>query len=132
MGLGIYIKGLDYKDSFHSSYSGFTFYRQKIANAYNPRLGELYDIARIKFLNNEDLSVEEIEEWNKICNDDLDIFLWHSDCDGKLTVKECRKVYKILKEYDYNLFPFPFNDLHKKFLSNLKFCIDNRRNMYFC
>lgn len=110
---------------------GFTNYRRLIAKTYNNRLGELYHIALLKSLRDEDLSTEEIEEWNKLCNEDLDIFLWHSDCDGKLTVKECRKVYKILKEYESNLFPFPYNQLHDKFLSNLKFCIDNRRNMYF-
>lgn len=82
-------------------------------------------------MKGEKTTTEEIEEWNKLCNDDLDIFLWHSDCDGKLTVKECRKVYRVLKEYESNLFPFPYNKLHETFVSNLKFCIDNRRNMYF-
>ena len=101
-------------------------YRMRIAELYNKRIGELYSKNRLY-----PLTQEEEKEWNTLCNNDLDIFLWHSDCDGKLTVKECRKVYKVLKEYDFNLFPFPFNEMHKKFLSNLKFCIDNRRNMYF-
>lgn len=131
MGLDIMIKGLDYKDSYHSSYTGFAHYRKEIAKAYNKRFGELYEIAMLKFLKGEDLSSKEIEELNKLCNDDLDIFLWHSDCDGKLTVSECRKVYKLLKKYESNLFPFPYNEFHEKFISNLRFCIDNRRTMYF-
>lgn len=104
---------------------GFMHYRMKIAELYNKRIGELY-YKRMSY----PLLKEEVEEWNKLCDDDLDIFLWHSDCDGKLTVKECRKVYKVLKQFEIN--DIPFNDMHKKFLSNLKFSIDNRRNMYFC
>ena len=103
---------------------GFMYYRMKIAELYNKRIGELYSKNRLY-----PLTAEETKEWNTLCNDDLDIFLWHSDCDGKLTVKECRKVYKVLKQYEID--DERFNKLHKKFLSNLKFCIDNRRNMYF-
>lgn len=124
MGLGIYIKGLEHEKSYHSGYIRFMQYRMIIAKLYNERIGELYEKNRLY-----PLLKEEEEEWNKLCNDDLDIFLWHSDCDGKLTVKECRKVYKILKQYKIE--EFPFNELHEKFLNNLKFAIDNRRNMYF-
>lgn len=124
MGLAIHVKGLDWEDSYHSNYISFMWYRMKISELYNKRIGELYSKNRIY-----PLTEEEREEWNKLCNNDLDIFLWHSDCDGKLTVKECRKVYKILKQYEID--DKQLNKLHQKFLSNLKFCIKYRRNMYF-
>lgn len=110
---------------------GFTFYRLEIAYLYNKRLGELYEIAWKKSFKCEDLSPKEIEEWNSLCNNDLDILLWHSDCDGILTVSECKKIYKILKQYESDLFSLNYRKLHENFLSNLKFCIDNNRIMYF-
>lgn len=86
MGLDISVKGLERKDTYHCGYIKFNLYRKKVASAYNERLGELY-----KKTFKDELQPEEIKEWNNLCNNDLDIFLWHSDCDGKLTPKECKK-----------------------------------------
>lgn len=86
MGLDINIKGSEREDTYHGGYIRFNLYRKKVASAYNERSGELYEKTF-----KEDLQPEETEEWNTLCNDDLDIFLWHSDCDGKLTPEECKK-----------------------------------------
>ncbi len=93
MGLDIKIKGLEREDTYHGGYITFNLYRKNVASAYNERLGELY-----KKTFKDELQPEEIEQWNKLCNDDLDIFLWHSDCDGKLTPEECKKIYNELKK----------------------------------
>ena len=131
MGLDVSVKGLDRKDTYHCGYITFGLYRKKVANAYNKRLGELYEKTYI-----EDLTKEEIKEWNGICNDDLDIFLWHSDCEGKLTPQECRKIYNAMKDLKvemqgHNYIEMNVYDMHKLWLNMFKHCYQKRVNMYF-
>ena len=71
---------------------------------------------------------EEIKEWNNLCNDDLDIFLWHSDCDGKLTPKECKKIYDAMKDLKVEM---NYYDMHQLWLNMLRHCYKHRVNMYF-
>lgn len=127
MGLDINIKGLTREDTYHSGYIRFNVYRKEIANAYNKRIGELYEKTF-----KEDLQPEEIEEWNTLCNDDLDIFLWHSDCDGKLTSQECKKIYDELKKLDIeDIYYSNKYNMHQLWLNMLQFCYKHRVNMYF-
>lgn len=127
MGLDISVKGLERKDTYHCGYITFNLYRNNVASAYNERLGELY-----KKTFKDELQPEEIKEWNNLCNDDLDIFLWHSDCDGKLTPEECKKIYNELKKLKIK--DLPYSDkwtMQELWLNMLKHCYKHRVNMYF-
>ena len=127
MGLDINIKGLEREDTYHGGYIRFNLYRKKVASAYNERLGELY-----KKTFKYELQPEEIKEWNNLCNDDLDIFLWHSDCDGKLTPEECKKIYNELKKLKIK--DLPYSDkwtMQELWLNMLQFCYKHRVNMWF-
>ena len=127
MGLDIHIKGLEREDTYHCGYITFNLYRKNVASAYNERLGELY-----KKTFKDELQPEEIKEWNNLCNDDLDIFLWHSDCDGKLTPEECKKIYNELKKL--NVKDLPYSDkwtMQELWLNMLQFCYKHRVNMWF-
>ena len=131
MGLDVSVKGLTYKETYHCGYITFNLYRQKVANAYNERLGELY-----KKTLKENLTNAEITEWNNICNDDLDIFLWHSDCDGKITYQECKKIYNVMKDLKiemqgHNYVEMRFYNMHELWLNMFKHCYQKRVNMYF-
>ena len=131
MGLDVSIKGLNRKQTYHCGYITFNCYRKEVASSYNKRLGELYEKTF-----KEDLTDEEIQEWNNLCNDDLDIFLWHSDCDGKFTPKECKKIYEVLSNLDikmqgHNYVEMEFYDMHKLWLNMFKHCYQRRVNMYF-
>lgn len=131
MGLNISIKGLERKDTYQGGYIRFNVYRKEVANAYNRRLGELYKKTFIR-----DLQQEEIEEWNILCNDDLDIFLWHSDCDGKLTPKECKKIYDVMKNLKvemqgHNYIEMNCYDMHQLWLNMFKHCYKHKVNMWF-
>ena len=44
------------------------------------------------------LTEEQKNRWNEICNDDLDLLLFHSDCDGKFAPQECRRIYNAIKD----------------------------------
>lgn len=123
MGLDINIKGLEREDTYHGGYTTFNLYRKDVASAYNERLGELY-----KKTFKDELQPEEIKEWNNLCNDDLDIFLWHSDCDGKLTPKECKKIYDAMKDLKVEM---NYYDMHQLWLNMLRHCYKHRVNMYF-
>ena len=67
----------------------------EVAKAFNKTLGEIYE--KPYLTPKYEFTDDEIKQWNQLCNDDLDIFLWHSDCDGKLTPKECKKIYNELR-----------------------------------
>ena len=131
MGLDVYAKGIAYTDCYHCGYITFNIYREKVAKAYNERLGELY-----KKDTKECLTKEEIEEWNKLCNDDLDIFLWHSDCEGKFTPQECRKIYNAMKDLKvemqgHNYGTMKQYNMHEMWLNAFKHCYKKRVNLYF-
>lgn len=131
MGLDIMVKGLTRQETYHCGYITFNVYRKKVASAYNKRLGELYEKTF-----KDTLEPNEITEWNSICNNDLDIFLWHSDCDGKLTPQECKKIYNVLKDLKiemqgHNYVDMNFYDMHKLWLNMFKHCWKRRVNMYF-
>lgn len=127
MGLDISVKGLERKDTYHCGYITFNLYRKNVASAYNERLGELY-----KKTFKDELQPEEIKEWNNLCNDDLDIFLWHSDCDGKLTPEECKKIYNELKKLKIK--DLPYSDkwtMQELWLKMFEYCYKHRVNMWF-
>lgn len=71
MGLYAYAKGLTEKECYDCGYITFGIYRQRVAQAFNNRIGELYK----KYYRDNELTEEETDEWNKLCNDDLDIWI---------------------------------------------------------
>lgn len=132
MGLDVYAKGLSEEESYSCGYIKFGIYRQKVAEAYNKTIGELYK----KYYRSEELSNEEIEQWNKLCNDDLDIFLFHSDCDGKFTPKECKKIYNAMKNLKINMIGHNYGivnqyNMHEHWLKIFEHCYKRKVNLYF-
>ena len=130
MGLDIAIKGLEREDTYHGGYMRFDNYRMEVAKTFNKKLGKIYEkqflILHYKFTK------EETEEWNDLCNDNLDIFLWHSDCDGKLKPKECKLIYDELKKLNIKNLPYDNKwTMHELWLSMLKYCYTHRVNMWF-
>lgn len=136
MGLYVTATGLTQETCFDCGYLSYDNFLCKLATvAYGEEMGELYR----KFTHTDYFGTptqEEIEFWNSNCNDDLDMFLFHSDCDGKFTPKECRKIYKALKPLKMDLIGHnyivmqPYNMLeHWKDI--FKHCADRRVNLYY-
>lgn len=126
MGLDTRAKGLARKDGYHASYGGYFYFRKEIVRRC---YGEYCAGIFLK----HDVSEEECEVWNKICDDDLDIFLLHSDYDGKFTPQECRKVYNALSRIETK------DDDPEWFTEDLKLwkgiflhCAKRRVNLYYC
>lgn len=130
MGLDIKIKGLETEDTYHGGYVKFGIYKLKVVKAFNKTLGEIYEKP---YLNPRYVFTDEdIEIWNHLCDDDLDIFLWHSDCDGKLTPKECRKIYSKLKKIEVENLPYSDKwTMNELWLNMFKHCYTHRVNMWF-
>lgn len=134
MGLYANAKGLTAETSYDCGYITFGVYRQKVAEAYNKEFGELYKKSYSPFF--KEYTDDEIKRWNEICNDDLDIFLNHSDCDGKFTPQECKKIYNAMKGLKVDMEGHNYGvmkpyDMHKQWLNIFKHCYQHRVNLYF-
>lgn len=132
MGLYAYAKGLSKEECYDCGYMKFGIYRQEVAKAFNKRLGELYK----KYYLGVELTKEEIKEWNKLCDDDLDIFLFHSDCEGKFTPQECKKIYNAMKDLKVEMQGHNYGvmkqyNMHEHWLYIFKYCYTKRVNLYF-
>ena len=133
MGLDINIKGLSREDTYHGSYTKFANYRVKVAKAFNKAIGEIYEKPYKHY--GYKFTEEDEKQWNEFLLDEnapMNKFLWHSDCDGKLTPKECKKIYNELKKLKIK--DLPYSDkwtMQELWLNMLKHCHNHRVNMYF-
>ena len=139
MGLVITAKGFN-ETIYDSGYMGFTHFRVAVAKAYNQEFGELYEkwIKAVSFGISRlyKMSKEEMERLNELANNDLDLLLLHSDCDGKLTPKECKKIYEVTKNLkcDYpqcNYITDTGKNQLEVFNRALLHCWKRRVNMWF-
>jgi hypothetical protein len=120
--------GARWHDGVHIGYGRFNNYRTALAHAYNPEYGALYEKAVRGIFNSKyRLTKAEDDRWKEIANDDLELFILHSDCDGELSSKECRKIYAVLKMLE----PETYKDEHKEFLHIFKHCAKLRVKMVF-
>lgn len=133
MGLDIQIKGLSRENTYHAGYIRFANYRMKVAKAFDEILGEIYKKPYLSF--GYEYSEEDIKQWNKILPDEnsaMNKFLWHSDCDGKFTPKECKEIYDILKSLNVEeMFYDEETTMHELWLNMFRYCYKHRVNMWF-
>lgn len=93
--MGLDIFSSDEVKNFHIGYCGFTTMRGFFILHYGKQLFDDYNnILRAAF----SLSDEYEKMFDKLLNEigDLKILIDHSDCDGKLTVEECKKLKECL------------------------------------
>ena len=126
MGLCLQATGTE---NLHIGYGGFSLLRRDIAKAYSQKHGDLYST----MLKNIRTGLPDgfTEDWNDGCDDDLDILLWHSDCDGRLTPQECRKIYKSLEKLNVEFDNEDFKNFYEKLKNILLHCYKRRVIMYF-
>lgn len=132
MGLSVKATGLSENIVNNWSYSTFNEFMIVLANTYNEEFGVLYN----KLIYDK-LTEEEFARFNELSNNDLNIFLLHSDCDGKLTSIECEKIYNSIKDLNMDMFSLnpSIKDVYNmldNWKSILKHCYENKINLYFC
>lgn len=120
-------------------YGGFHNLRAKIAGLVCDDLKEHYvyldkgtwlkDAERGVFYKEYNLKLDGIQKKYKIPNAVL-VFLYASDCDGKLTPFKCKKLYELIKDYDddilYGYCGRPDCAKFKDFKELVKDCVDNK------
>lgn len=80
------------------AYSGFMRFRTKLAAEAGIALLCMQGFAGSNPIRiNGDHHSQPVISWDKV-NDDIKPLLDHSDCDGELTVEECKKVAPRLRE----------------------------------
>lgn len=135
MGLDVSVKGLSYDETYHCGYITFGYYRMAVAKAWNEEFGKLYEKPYMDIFF-KGYTQEECNRWNEICNDDLDLFLNHSDCEGKISWQDCKKIYNAMKDLKvdnigHNYGTMSNYDMHNLWLNMFKYCWKHRVNMYF-
>ena len=133
LGLSIVATGLNEDEAYDCGYIAFTRFRIDLAKAYNEEMGKIYERAVMPF--SKPIDGDE-KRYKELCNKDLDAFLWHSDCDGSLTYKECRKIYNVIKELKMSMHGSNYgNERQYNTLERWKdmflHCAKHRVNMYF-
>ena len=109
--MGVSISSKDF--SCDLGYGGFKVFRDKVSSMVSKEIEEhyttefdkgmfLYGEAREKFFKEYDKKTDKLIKDNKL-DLDIAIFLYKSDCDGKLTKKQSKKVYDLIKDCDDNL-----------------------------
>lgn len=134
MGLTASAKGLDGKACFDCGYITYgNFILELIKVAYGEKC---YQIFRNAMCASKPFSNEEETYWNSVCNDDLDLLIFHSDCDGKFTPQECRKIYNAMKDLKSDMMGHnyiamePYN-MFEHWKAIFKHCADRRVNLYY-
>lgn len=134
MGLDVKAKGLTAETGFSCGYITYgNFILELIKVAYGE---ECYNIFRNSMLYGTTFTEEDAELWNEKCNDDLDILIFHSDCDGKFTPKECRKIYNAMKDLysdmqGHNYGVMKSYNMFEHWKAIFKYCADRRVNLYY-
>ena len=94
MSLDVEIHGID--KSYNIGYGHFMLFRKNVVKCiYGQECYDIYTRDPFSWI----LTDADIEMWNSKCDDDLDIFLNHSDCDGQFSVTECRKIRDAMKRH---------------------------------
>lgn len=134
MGLTTRAKGLDEKTGFDCGYITYgAFIMELIKVAYGEKCYEIY---KRSLFSGEPFTDEEEEYWNCHCNDDLDLLIFHSDCDGKFTPQECRKIYNAMKDLKsdmigHNYIVMEQYNMFEHWKAIFKHCADRRVNLYY-
>lgn len=134
MGLCASAKGLTAETGFDCGYLTYGhFIMELIKVAYGERC---FNVFRASVFSGKPFSDKDEAFWNSHCNDDLDLLIWHSDCDGKFTPSECRKIYNAMKHlksdmtgHNYGVMK-PYN-MFEHWKAIFKHCADRRVNLYF-
>lgn len=134
MGLTVSAKGLDGKTGFDCGYITYgNFILELIKVAYGEKCHQIF---RNSMRSGKPFTDDEEAYWNSVCNDDLDLLIFHNDCDGKFTPQECRKIYNAMKDlksdmmgHNYGVME-PYN-MFEHWKAIFKHCADRRVNLYY-
>jgi len=134
VGLTVIAKGLSPEKSYDCGYITYgNFLMSLIREVYGERC---YDSFKKSLISGKPFTAEEEAHWNFVCDDDLEVWIWHSDCDGKFTPDECRRIYKAIKDVHMDLQGHNYGDMKpynmlERWKEMFLHCARRRVNLYF-
>ena len=128
--------------SIDMGYGGFGNIRRRVAELTGKEIGKHYarldkgmfihGAEREEFFKKYNKKIGELETEFKIPRGIL-MFLYASDCEGKITSAKCKHIYEVIKNYDDDiLYGYGGRDdcaKFKDFKEIIKDCIDNKTVM---
>ena len=129
MGLTVRIKG--YEGAYDCGYITYGVFLCRLADAkFGVEFSVNYQSWQRGFSNvNYDLL-------NSHDDDPIAMLLFHSDCYGKFTPKECRAIYKSIKDLHMDMEGHNYGDMKpynmlERWKDMFRYCAKHRVNMYF-
>ena len=124
--------GLDFDNAeAHWAYSGFFRFRQRLAAAIG--IMNLEQMENFGPMFEQQGPNRPLVPWDKWLGDPIVDLINHSDCDGKLSAKQCAKIAPRLREI---IAPWSDDDHDKRQATNLAegmdWCADNTKPLGFC
>lgn len=134
MGLTVSAKCLNAETGFDCGYVTYgRFIMELVRAAYGERCYEIY---RASFLACVPFDEEAAKYWNSVRNEDLDLLIFHSDCDGKFTWQECKRIYLAMKDLKsdmqgHNYGVMEFYNMFEHWKNMFYQCWKHRNTMYY-
>ena len=124
--------GFDRADA-HWSYSGFHSFRCKLCNeAGLGNLEEYEGFGKMDWGIFKDKEKEILKPWNNV-EDDIKLFLYHSDCEGFLTIAQMKKIAPRIKELVKNWKDDDYDKVQALLLiKGMEGCILDNKKLRFC
>ncbi len=123
---------------------GFNRLRTKVAYLHSEELGKFYEELEKGFTLYGNSRKQFFEDYNKrlqFIDEELNVshyildFLYTSDIEGKMSVKHCRRIYNVIKDYDdniaYGYTGRPDCAMFKDFKNIIKECRDKQIVLYW-
>lgn len=133
--MGIALQNKEY--CMDMGYGTFFQLRKKIAHLYDENFGEIYELWVNGKCDNSTINrkIEELFQ-NKTFTDQDNYtleFLFQSDCDGKISYKDCKRLLEVIGDYNDNImYGYLYaNHSFSYFKEMLKDCVTKRRNLYW-
>lgn len=129
MGLTVRIKG--YEGAYDCGYITFDNFRYKLAKAkFGEKFGDAYYCWQHGFAYYDSDILDSHD------SDPIAMLLFHSDCDGKFTPKECRTIYESIKDLHMDMEGHNYGDMKpynmlERWKDMFLYCAKHRVNMYF-
>ena len=130
MGAFIYANGAP--DEISIGYNGFGVIRQQLARSFSEELGQIYE-KPYKDMFFKGFSDEDLDRWNHICPEGLDLFLCVNDTDGKLSWPQCKKVILDLDKYPMNWpddWRMDWLEKYERIKELIRWCAKTRHTLY--
>ena len=140
--MGVILECKKTRREMYMSYIGFDRLRTTVAYLMGPdvgahysKLNKIYDLPleeRRKAIPEYDKKTEQLIE-SKALDEKIAAFLYQADTDGKISYKVCKRILKVIGDYDdgaiYGYAALPHPGKFKEFKVILQDCVKNKCKM---